>query len=133
MMNVLWDVITDFVKRYPKLSLLSPAQNSQQFEISIDNDRLILQFQNTQIKLKLEKSRFESAYCMLKEHRGDWVRIGGSRVDTNPDTLEGRIKKEFDGKMNGLSTAPWIAAILVGAFDYILFNKQERGQAIKMI
>ncbi|MCM1566077.1 MAG: hypothetical protein NC238_09060 [Dehalobacter sp.] len=70
---------------------------------------------------------------MLKEHRGDWVRIGASRTNTDPDTLEGRIKNDFGGKMNGLSTAPWVASILVGAFNYIIFNAQERGQAIKMI
>lgn len=132
-MDVLWDVITDFVIRNPKQSLLSPAQKSQQFHIRIDGDNLILLFLTTRKKLKLEKNRFESAYRMLTEHRGEWVKIGGSRVDTKPDTLEGSIKNDFDGKMNGLSTAPWVAAILVGAFNYIVFNRQMRGQAINML
>ena len=70
---------------------------------------------------------------MLKENKGDWIRLGANRTQANPGTLEGRIKKEHDGKMNGLSTAPWIATILVKTFDNILFNEKKRGQAIMMV
>ena len=35
--------------------------------------------------------------------------------------------------MNGLSTAPWIAAILVNSLDNIEFNNKSRGQAIRFI
>jgi len=132
-MDKLWQVITDYVKRNPILYPLSSSSKSQPFKIDVLNDLLMLEFQGSKNKLKLEMSRFLSAYNMLEEKRGRWVRIGGSRIDTKPDTLESRIKFDFDGKMNGLSTAPWIAAILVKSFDNIDFNGLVKGQAIKMI
>lgn len=132
-MNGPWGDIISYVKQNPVQTLLMQRSNTQQFEISIDYDSLILHFQRSGNKLRLEKSRFISAYNMLKERKGRWVNIGGSRVNTNPDTLEGRIKNEYNRNMNGLSTAPWIAAILVGAFDNIIFNEQMICQAIKMI
>jgi hypothetical protein len=132
-MNGPWSEIISYVKQKPIQSLLIQRSNTQQFEISIGYDSLILNFQRSHNKLRLEKSRFISAYNMLKERKGSWVSIGGSRVNTKADTLEGRIKNEFNRNMNGLSTAPWIAAILVGAFDNIIFNEQMMGQAIKMI
>jgi hypothetical protein len=121
------------VKRNPVLYLLSPSAKSQPFKIEVSYDLLMLEFQGSKSTLSLEKSRFLSAYNMLEEKRGKWIRIGGSRINSDPDTLEGRIKSDFNGKMNGLSTAPWVAAILVKAFDNIHFNSRIKGQAIRLL
>lgn len=132
-MDNLWQTITDFVRCNPVLYLLSPSAKSRPFNIEVFNDLLMLKFQGTGNTLSLEKSRFISAYNMLEEKRGKWIRIGGSRINSDPDMLEGRIKSDFNGKMNGLSTAPWVAAILVKAFDNIHFNGRIKGQAIRLL
>ena len=67
---------------------------------------------------------------MLEENRGNWIKIGASRANSNPDTLEGKIKMDHNNKMNGLSTAPWVAAILVNTFEDIIFNEKKKGQAL---
>ena len=82
--------------------------------------------------LKIVRTRFESAYNYLKEKKGEWVKIGASRTNTNPATIEGRIKQEYNGNMNGTSTASWVATILVRVFDNIEFNGKLKGQAIRM-
>ena len=70
---------------------------------------------------------------MLEEKSGIWVELGASRINTRPNTLEGRIKLEFNGKLNGLSTVSWIAAILVKVFNNIKFNYEAKGQALIML
>lgn len=132
----IWDEIKDYLRKNKILSLLS--EKGQKFEIIELNDLFMeIFFLDSKTKIKIEKSRFFSAYNMLKENRGEWIRIGASRVGTNPETLEGRIKAEHDGNMNGFSTAPWVAAILYKVFhnkvfDNIHFNEKKKGQALQM-
>jgi hypothetical protein len=134
MEDIIWSKITEFLKDNKKLNLLSPLSNSQVFEIAeVGDDHIKIKFQESKGNLKIEKSRFISAYKMLEEKKGVWVALGASRINTKPNTLEGRIKLDFNGKLNGLSTVSWIAAILVKAFDKIKFNYEVKGQALKMI
>lgn len=129
----LWQQIINFLKTTPKLNLLSPLSNFQLFEIiEISDDYIKIQFQDSKGNLKIEKNRFLSAYNMLEEKKGIWVDLGASRINTKPNTLEGRIKLEHNGKLNGLSTVSWIAAILVRIFDNISFNYASKGQALRM-
>ncbi len=132
-MDTFWYAIIGYVTLNPVLSPLSLLSESQKFEIiKKESDFLLIRFLESNVTLKLTKSRFLSAFNKLTENRGQWIKIGASRVNAKPETLEGRIKGDYDGKMNGLSTAPWIAAILVGAFDNIFFNGETKGQAIMM-
>jgi hypothetical protein len=134
MEDYIWQQIKAFLKNNPRLNLLSPFTNFQIFEvIEITDIYIKIQFQDSKGILKIEKSRFTSAYNMLEEKKGVWVELGASRINTKPNTLEGRIKLEFDGKLNGLSTVSWIAAILVKVFDSIKFNYESRGQALIMV
>ena len=129
----IWKPITDFLKNKRKLNLLSPLSNSQVFEVTEITDGYIkIQFKESKGSLKIEGSRFVSAYKMLEEKKGVWVPLGSSRVNTKPNTLEGRIKLDFNGKLNGLSTISWIATILVKVFDNIKFNYEAKGQALIM-
>ena len=128
-----WGVIKNYLEKNNKLQLISPAVKGQTFEVIELNDFFIkILFSESRTIIKIEKSRFLSAYNLLKEKKGEWVKIGASRVGTNPETLEGRIKKEHGGNMNGFSTATWIATILVRAFDNIGFNGKMKGQALRM-
>ena len=128
-----WGKIKTFLQDNKRLNLLSPSSNSQIFDvIEISDDCIIIQFQVSKNKFKIEKSRFLSAYSMLEEKKGIWVDLGSSRENTKLNTLEGRIKSEYNGKLNGLSTAPWIASILVKTFDNIKFNYEIKGQALIM-
>lgn len=132
--NNMWNKITSYLIKNKKLSLLSNLENSQVFNIiEITDCHIRIEFAETKKTLKLEKDRFISAYNMLEENKGQWVLIGASRVSTKPNTLEGRIKLDFNGKLNGLSTVSWIAAILVKVFDNIKFNYEVKGQALKML
>lgn len=134
MENEIWNQIIKFLKSNKKLHLLSPLSSSQVFEIiEITDNHIMIKFQESKGNLKIEKSRFLSAYKMLEEKKGVWVALGSSRINTKPNTLEGRIKLDFNGKLNGLSTVSWIAAILVKTFDNIKFNLEIKGQALKMI
>ena len=134
MLDTIWLQITEFLKNNKKLNLLSPLSNSQVFEVAeITNDYIKIKFQESKGNLKIEKSRFVSAYKMLEEKKGTWVALGSSRINTKPNTLEGRIKLDYNNKLNGLSTVSWIAAILVKVFDNIKFNYKIKGQALKMI
>ncbi|MBN2073611.1 MAG: hypothetical protein JW770_06680 [Actinobacteria bacterium] len=130
----IWHEIKTFLQNNPKLNLLSPLANSQIFEVTeITDDFIRIRFQESKGTLKIEKRRFLSAYSMLEEKRGIWVELGASRINTRPNTLEGRIKLEFNGKLNGLSTVSWIAAILVKVFNNIKFNYEAKGQALIML
>lgn len=134
MENKIWHQITELLKDNKKLNLLSPLSNSQVFEIiEIANDHIKIKFQESKGNLKIEISRFISAYKMLEEKKGVWVALGASRINTKPNTLEGRIKLDFNGKLSGLSTVSWIAAILVKVFENIKFNYEVKGQALKML
>lgn len=131
---MIWESIVTYLSQNSMIDLLSKSKKSQPFMVAdIKEDYVKIQFSSSQNTLKLEKSRFISAYEMLKENKGKWVRIGASRIDSSPDTLEGRIKNDFNGRMNGLSTAPWIATILVNTFDDIVFNEKKKGQALMMV
>jgi len=129
-----WKKIISCLKNNKKIKLLSPKSNSQKSEvIDIFSDYIRIQFQDTKRKLKIEKGRFLSAYKMLNENKGQWVSIGASHDNTKPNTLEGRIKLDFNGNLKGLSTATWVAAILVNDFDNIEFNDRNMGKALRMI
>lgn len=129
----LWDSIVKYIRKNKTLQLLSESSKSQQFEIiTVYPDYIVIRFSKSGNHLKLEKERFTSAYKMLEENKGKWVNIGARRVETKYDTLEGRVKNDYNGDLNGLSTAPWLAAILVGTFGDIIFNDKKRGQALMM-
>lgn len=131
--NDIWDKITSCLTHNKRLNLLSDLKNSQVFNIvEITDSYIKIKFQETKTTLKLEKNRFISAYNMLKENKGTWVALGASRVNTKPNTLEGRIKLDFNNNLNGLSTVSWVASILEKVFENIKFNYVQKGQALKM-
>ena len=126
----IWVEISNFLNKNRKMKLISGY--GQTFNIEeITEKKIKIKFPKGTI-LPLERKRFKSAYVFLMERRGSWIKIGASKTNTNPDTIEGRIKHEYDGKMNGLSTASWVATILVKTFDNIEFNGKKRGQAFRM-
>ena len=128
----MWEEILNYLRKHRKMQLISPSSRGQTFDIEETTEEHIRIRFFSGTPLKIEKKRFESSYNYLKEKKGEWIKIGASRVGTNPKTLEGRIKREYNGNMNGLSTAPWVATILVRVFDNIDFNGKSRGQAIRM-
>ena len=131
--KTIWDTIINCIKDNKKLGLLSESPKSQSFEIiTIQTDYIVIRFSKSGNLLKLEKEMFISAYKILEENVGKWIKIGASRTETKLDTLEGRIKNDYNGDMNGLSTAPWIATILVETFSNIIFNDKKKGQALMM-
>jgi len=133
MADMFWKSIINYLRDKEYLYLLAQSRRSNPFKVvGLDESAVIIQFKSG-IKLRLEKSRFISAYNMLEENKGNWVSIGARRLVAMPETLEGRIKADFNGQMNGTSTAPWVAAIMVGAFDNIEFNGKLKGQAVRMI
>jgi len=114
MKDTIWLPITEFLKNNRKLNLLSQLSNSQVFEITeITNDYIKIQFQDSKGDLKIERSRFVSAYKMLEEKKGVWVALGASRINTKPNTLEGRIKLDYNNKLNGLSTVSWLRYLTI--------------------
>lgn len=134
MKNEIWDKITSSLKLNQKLELLYMSKKSQAFIIAeINTDYIKIKFVDSKKYLRLDKSRFISAWEYLNKNKANWVRIGSARIYTKPNTLEGIIKKEFNNNMSGLATAAWIAAILVRVFDNIEFNGKARGQATRMI
>ena len=129
----IWEQIINSLHNDKRISLLLPKSNSQNSEvINISDGYIRIQFQDLKTKMKIEKIRFLSAYKMLEENKGQWVKIGASQNNTKPDTLEGRIKLDFNGNLNGFMTATWIAAILVKVFNNIEFNNKHRGKALRM-
>lgn len=133
MKDRIWGIIIDTINIGERFDLLSPSPKSQPFKIvEADPDRIKIKYLESGNTLFLEKERFISAYKMLKENKGSWVDIGAKRVNAEYGTIEGKIKKEYNGDMSGLSTAPWIASILVNTFENIEFNGKKKGQAIRM-
>jgi len=83
------------------------------------------------LAIKLQKAMFLSTYEFIKEKK-NWIKIGATRVNTDPTTIEGFIKKTyFKNNPNALSTAPWFSAILVYSNIGIIFNERSPGQALK--
>ena len=129
----IWDSIEQLRLKNNKLYLLSKSSKPHSFKIEVmQPGYIIVRFFHSGRFLKLEKERFISAHKMLKENQGKWIKTGSSRVKTKEGTLEWAIKKNYDGKMNGLSTAPWIAAILVEVCKDIICNDKKIGQALMM-
>lgn len=84
------------------------------------------------LPIKMTKQMFLSIYDYLKSKSG-WVKIGASRINTEQDTVEGSIKREFfDNNPNGLSTATWFSAILVYSDIEVEFNNKARGQKLRL-
>jgi hypothetical protein len=128
-----WYDIRKFLEKNKSFELLSHSSRGQPFYIDDVNDSFIkIRFSSSMRPMKIGKCRFISAYNLLKEQRKNWVKIGASRVGTDSTSLEGRIKRDCDGSMDSLSTATWVAAILVKVFDNIIFNGKRRGQALMM-
>lgn len=132
MYEELWLKIKDYLSKNCRLSLLS-HKGSDFDVIKITDEYIVIKFVISNNRLKLEKTRFISAYKLLNEKRNNWVLIGANRSGAKADTLEGRIKNDFDGKMNGISTAPWITSILTNLSENIVFNNKKRGQAIMLL
>jgi len=134
MEDSIWNKITTSLKLGQKLELLYMSKKSQAFIIhEINTDYIKIKFIDSSRYLRLDKSRFISAWNYLNENKDSWVKIGSARIYTKPNTLEGIIKKELNNNMSGLATATWIAAILVKVFDNIEFNNKSKGQAIRLI
>lgn len=133
MSNRIWSSVTDSLERGEVLDILAPSPKSQPFKIvEIKPGLLRIKFLESGSYLKLERKRFISAYKMLEENMEHWVDIGATRTNTKLGTLEGRIKQDYNDDMNGLSTATWIAKILVKVFENIEFNGKKKGQALRM-
>lgn len=76
--SMIWESIVTYLSQNSMIDLLSASKKSQSFMIAdIKEDYVKIQFPNSRNTLKFEKSRFISAYEMLKENKGKWVRIGG--------------------------------------------------------
>lgn len=130
----IWDEVTSLLSQGQKLKLLYMSRKSQAFIINkIDTDYIRIKFIDSGGYLKLDRSRFNSAWNYLNKNKGNWVKIGSSRKYTKSNTLEGAIKKEFNNNMNGTATATWIAAILVRVFSNIEFNGKFKDQEIRLI
>lgn len=129
----IWNSIKRFLSKNKRLHLLSPSNKPHLFKIEeIQPDSIIIRFFHSDRLFLIERERFISGFNLLKENKGKWIKIGARRVKTKKGTLEWAIKKNYDGKMNGLSTASWIAAILVKVFKSIIFNNKKKGQALMM-
>jgi len=114
-----------------KLSPLADRKKKQDFKIIDATDNFVrIKFLESSIELKLDKPRFLLAYRYLKMNKRKWVKIGASRISTDPSSIEGIIKIGIDGNLNGLSTATWIATLLVKCNLKISFNGQLRNQAL---
>lgn len=123
----IWIKIRGYSIESKKSTLLNPSKNYL-FQIVEVNDDFIRV--DKLGRVKLTKDMFISVYEMLKEKR-DWIRIGASVKNTNPNTVEGYLKiKFFSGNMDGQMTAPWVSALLVRSGVGILFNDKAVGQAI---
>ena len=132
--NEIWVKITSSLKLSQKLELLYMSKKSQSFIINeINLDYIKIKFIDSGGYLRLDKSRFISAWNYLNNNKGNWVKIGSAQTYAKPNTLEGIIKKEFNNNMNGIATATWVAAILVKVFDIIEFNGKATGQAIRLV
>lgn len=124
-----WSKIHSFALRQvgKETPILNPEYSSP-FVISEVTDDYI---QIDKLSIKLTREMFEDTHEFLMN--GDtWIRIGASRVNTRPGTLEEYLKLNyFGGKKNSLSTATWVAAILVHSCNSIEFNEKSRDQAIR--
>ncbi len=125
----LWGVISD--SKGSTLTTLAQRKKRQNFKIVETNDNYLrIKFSGSGAQLKIEKLRFALAYRQIKKNRGNWVEINASRINTKPNSLEGAIKLGMDGKLNGLSTATWVASLLVECDPRIVFNGKLRNQCL---
>lgn len=126
---LIWDKILSYAKASQRkpMPLLNPNTKASFMITQISDDYIRID----KLSIKLTKQMFLSIYDYIKEKNG-WVRIGASRINTEEDTVEGLIKKEFFGNNpNGLSTATWFSAILVHSNVGIEFNDKPKGQKLQ--
>jgi len=124
----IWIKIRGYSIESKKSTLLNPSKNYLFQIVEVTDDFIRVDKLG---RVKLTKDMFMSVYEMLKEKR-DWIRIGASVKNTDPNTVEGYLKSRFfGGNMDGQMTAPWISALLVRSDVEILFNDKAVGQAIK--
>ncbi|TET10382.1 MAG: hypothetical protein E3J83_00545 [Candidatus Atribacteria bacterium] len=129
----IWDKITSSLRVGKILPLLYMRKGAQKFRIyRIKDNNIRIQFMESKNLFTLLDSRFISAYRILEENKGDWVEISASKDEPDEWTIEGRIKLDYNGKLNSTATATWICPILEYVFDNIDFNKENTGQALRM-
>jgi len=110
------------------LPLLNPNKKSP-FTITEVSDKYI---RIDKLSIKMTKQMFLGV-CDFLRSKGGWVRIGASRINTKPETIEGFIKRKFfNDNLNGLSTATWFSAILVYSDIGVEFNNKVRGQKLRL-
>lgn len=127
--GLVWERILSYAQtsQSQPIPLLNPNKKSPFFITKISEDYIRID----KLPIKLTKQMFLSIYDYLKE-RKSWVRIGASRINTEEDTVEGILKKEFFGNNpNGLSTATWFSAILVHSDIGIEFNNKPKRQKLQ--
>jgi hypothetical protein len=124
-----WKRILDYARSsYEKpIPLLNPNKKSPFIITEISDYHIRID----KLPIKMTKQMFLRIYDYIKS-KSDWVKIGASRTNTEEETIEGFIKKEFFGNNpNGLSTATWFSAILVYSDIGVEFNNKAKGQKLR--
>ena len=127
--NSVWDKIKKYGEAQlgKQIPLLNPKTNSTFMITEISENYLKID----KLPINLSAELFLESFQHVAQNK-TWLKIGASRINTKKDTLEGFLKRKYyKGSMNALSTATWVAAILVYSQDEIEFNGKSRGQAIK--
>jgi len=127
--NSVWDKISKYGEAQlgNQIPLLNPKIHSTFTITELSENYLKID----KLAINLSAELFMESFQHVAQHK-TWLKIGASRINTKHDTLEGFLKRKyFNGSMNALSTATWVAAILVYSHNEIEFNRKSRGQAIK--
>jgi hypothetical protein len=125
----IWEKIHDFASKNinEPLLILNPVKEKR-FKITKVTDSYLIV---DKLGTSLTKEMFVIIFNHIKSS-GNWMDIGASHVNTRKNTIEGILKERFfGGNMNAISTATWVAAILVRSDVGISFNNVPRGQALK--
>ena len=125
----IWGKIHDFAtQNINKPLLILNPEKQQKFNIIEVADSYL---KVDKLGISLTKDMFLVVFNYLK-NSGNWVNIGATHTNTRKNTVEGVLKEMFHGgNMDALSTATWVAAILVKSGIGISFNNVPRGQALK--
>jgi len=130
----IWNKITSSLKVGQILHLLYMRKGAQKFKIyRIGNDYIKIQFMRSKNLFNLRDYRFISAYKILEENKGKWIKIGASKNEPEDLTIEARIKLDYNDKLNSTATATWVSPILEYVFDNIVYNGRKIEQALRMV
>lgn len=129
-----WNAILWFLDKNTRIQCYLQFRNCTEMEIvSLDDEYIVVKLQNNNL-IRIDKSKFEIAYNILRKHAYNWLNVGGNRTRPTTDSIDFYIKKSHsEEKIYDFPSSPLICEIFLNVFQNIKYNNSKDEPGIMII